>query len=194
MIPASFDMIVSQMNRRLEAYTERAAVTEMAKTGATIPLAADATSSAITAALGQASATVYANTGDLPTWLAMGPKAYGRLIGISDWAGRPMIPSVGAVNAWGANGSPDQFFASLAGMRVVVTYAISDADMYVGNAYGLEVYEKRLPILEAIEPSVLGRQLAVASLLAFYRPPTTEAGPGGTPPAVYNGTVKIDWA
>jgi len=194
MIPASFDMIVAQMNRRLEAYTERAAVTEMAKTAATIPLAADADSGAINAALGQASATVYANTGDLPTWLAMGPKAWGRLIGTSDLAGRPMIPPVGPVNAWGGGGGTDTFFTSFAGMRVVVSYAISDADMYVGNAYGLEVYEKRLPILEAIEPSVLGRQLAVASLLAFYRPPTKEAGPSNTPPAEYNGVVKIDWA
>lgn len=188
MVPSGFDIIVSQMNRRLEAYSERAAVTEMAKTTATIPLAADATSAAITAALGQASADVFAATGMLPTWLAMGPKGYGRLIGVSDLAGRPMIPAVGPVNAWGT-GQADSFFPSIAGMRVVVSHAIADADMYVGNSFGLEVYEKRLPVLQAVEPSVFGRQLSVQTMLAFYSPITTE---GVTPSR--NGVVHIDWA
>lgn len=193
MIPSGFDMIVSQMNRRLEAYSERAAVTEMAKTTATIPLAADADSAAVSAVLGEASATVFANTGGLPTWMAIGPTAYGRLIGMTDLAGRPMIPTVGPVNAWAGGGSPDTFFTSLAGMRVVVTYGITDADIYVGNAFALEVYEKRLPILQAVEPSVFGRQLSVQTMLAFYRPVTKEATATPTPEE-NNGVVKIDWA
>lgn len=194
MVPSGFDMIVSQMNRRLEYYSEVAAVTEMAKTTEEIALAADADSAAISAAIGQASATVFANTGALPTWLAMGPTAWGRLIGTSDLAGRPMIPAVGAVNAWASGGGPDTFFTSFAGMRVVVSYAITDADMYVGNSYGLEVYERRLPILQAVEPSVFGRQLSVQTMLAFYRPVTAEAGPGNVPPAESNGVVQINWA
>lgn len=193
LIASAWDLVVSQMNARLENLSEVAVVTELAKTGETIALGATATSAEITAALGNASATVFTNTGRLPTWLAMGPAAYGRLIGVSDLAGRPMIPAVGAVNAWGS-GSPDSFFGSLAGMRVVVTHAITDADMYVGNSYGLEVYERRLPVLSAVEPSLLGRQIAVATMLGFYAPITTEAGAGGTPPAERNGVVHIDWA
>ena len=194
MIPSGFDMIVAQMNRRLEYYCEVAAVTEMGNSTETIPLAADADSAAISAAIGQASTVVFQNTGSLPTWLAMGPVAWGRLIGTTDLAGRPMIPATGAVNAWAQGGSADTFFTSFAGMRVVVSYAISGADMYVGNSYGLEVYERRLPILQAVEPSVFGRQLSVQTMLAFYNPVTTEAGPGGTPAAETNGVVHIDWA
>lgn len=195
MMASSLDMIVSHMNRRLEYYSEVAAITAMDATTESIPLAADATSAAISAALGEASATVFRNTGQLPTWLAMGPDAWGRLIGTSDLAGRPMIPSVGPVNAWGANGAPDTFFTGIAGMRAVVSYAIADTTMYVGNAFGLEVYEKKLPVLQAVEPAVFGRQISVQTALAFYNPITTEAVTGGTPaPAERNGIVKIEWA
>ena len=194
MIASSLDMVIAQMNRRLEWYSEKAAVTEMAATGETLPLAADATSADVTAVIGEAAALVYANTGDLPTWLAMGPKGWGRFIGLSDLAGRPMIPAVGPVNALGASGSVNQFFTGIAGMRAVVTPAITDADFYVSNSYGLEVYEKRLPILQAVEPSVFGRQVSVQTMLAFYRPLTAEAGPGNVPPAESNGVVHVDWA
>jgi hypothetical protein len=193
MLPSGLDMIVSHMNRRLEYYSEVAAVNEMSQTTETIPLAADADSAAIQGALGQASATVFANTGNLPTWLAMGPTAWGRLIGTTDLAGRPLVPAVGPVNA-NAQGGPGEFFTTFAGMRVVVSFGITDADMYLGNPYGLEVYEKPLPVLQSVEPSVFGRQLSVQTMLAFYRPVTAEAGAGNVPPAENNGVVKIDWA
>jgi len=47
-------------------------------------------------------------------------------------------------------------------------------------------------VLEAIEPALLGRQVAVAEALAFYRPTTQEADAG--PPVVAqagNGAVRI---
>ena len=190
LIPSGYDMIVAQMNRRLEAYTERAAVDEMNNTTATVA-AADGTSAGITAAVGEASALVFRNTGSLPTWMAMGPDGWGNLIGISDLAGRPMIPAVGPVNAWGANGGGDTFVTGFAGMRVVVSYAIDGTDIFIGNSFGLEVYERRLPVLNAVEPSVFGHQLSVQSMIGFYRPVTAEAGAGNVPPAESNGVVKI---
>ena len=45
--------------------------------------------------------------------------------------------------------------------------------MYVGNNYGLEVYERPMPMMQVLEPSVYGRQIGVATFLAFYHPPTT---------------------
>jgi hypothetical protein len=49
----------------------------------------------------------------------------------------------------------------------------------------------RLPLLRATEPSVMGEQMAVAALVSTYQVPTTEAGPSNTPPAAYEGIVKI---
>jgi hypothetical protein len=188
MLAGSLDMIVRQMNHRLEYYCEHAVVTELDKTTEIIPLTAAATGAEVTAAIGQASATVFANTGSLPTYLAMGPTAYGRLVGMSDLAGRPLFSAVNPVNALGS-GDANTFITSLAGMSAVVSYAITDSDMFVGNAFGLEVYERKLPILQAVEPSVFGRQLSVQTALGFYAPITTE---GATP--ARDGVVHIDWA
>lgn len=194
MMSGSLDMLVSHMNRRLEIASEAAVVAELDETGATVPLAADADAAAINAAIGQAAALVATTTGRLPTWMAMGPTAWGRLIGLSDAAGRPLFPNVGPANALGT-GTATDYITNVRGIPAVVTFAISDAAIYVGNPFGLEVYEKPMPVLTAVEPSVFGRQISVQTALAFYRPVTKEAVTGGSPtPAENNGVVKIDWA
>jgi hypothetical protein len=59
---------------------------------------------------------------------------------------------------------------SVAGLRVIVTPAIADNTFWVGNSYVIEGAIYRYPVLEAVEPSVLGRQIAVAASTAGYRP------------------------
>lgn len=186
MISSSLDMVVTHMNRRLERVSEAAVITEIAKTTDTVAI----TMPNVMAALGDAAALVFANTGQLPSWIAMGANGWGSLMGLTDAAGRPLFPPTGPSNALGTGGVTG-FTTSIAGMTAVVTQGITDNTLYVGNRYGLEVYEKRHPVMTAIEPSVFGRQIAVASSLGFYRPITTEAGPANTPPAERNGVVKI---
>lgn len=194
MLSGSLDMVVSHMNRRIEGYSETAVVVELDKTGAIVPLADTATSTEITEAVGLAAAMVVENTGNLPTWIAMGPTAWGALIGVSDLAGRPLMPNVGPVNAYGQGGA-DAYFGSAFGLRSAVSPAITDKAIYVGNGFGLEVYERPMPLMQAFEPSLYGRQIAVATFLGFYAPITTEAVTGGSPvPAKRDGVVKIDWA
>jgi len=189
LIAGSLDMVVSHMNRRVELYSESAVVTELAKSTATVAVATDD----VTAAIGAAATLVVENTGRPPSWLAMGPKAWGQLIGLTDAAGRPLFPGLGPVNALGT-GNASTFFGSILGLTAAVTPAITDKTMYVGNSFGLEIYERPLPLMQAFEPSVYGRQVAVATFLGFYAPITTEAGPSDTPPAKREGTVKITWA
>lgn len=187
MISSSLDMVVSHMNARLEAASEAAAVAQIDQTTEIIPLAATATGAEVQAAIGQGAATVFTNTGRLPTWLALGPVAFGRLIGLSDLAGRPLFPALGPANAMG-NGDASQFMTSIAGLRAVVTHGITDAAMYMSNSFGFEVYERRFPVLQAVEPAVFGRQISVQTGLNFYSPITNETGPER------NGVVKLDWA
>lgn len=189
LISGSLDMVVSQMNYRVEQYSENAVVAELAKTGETVAVTGDD----ILAAIGDAATLVIRNTGRQPTWLAMGPEGWGALIGLSDLAGRPLFPPVGPANALGTGGVGD-YMPSVAGLRAVVTPAIHDKTMYVGNSFGLEVYERPLPLMQAFEPSVYGRQVAVATYLGFYSPITAEAGPANVPPAERNGVVELTWA
>lgn len=189
LLSGSLDMVVSQMNYRIEQYSENFVVAELAKTGATVAVANDD----VLAAIGEASTTVIQNTGRPPTWIALGPEGWGSLIGLSDLAGRPLFPPVGPSNALGT-ADAGQMFGSIAGLRAVVTPAIADKTMYVGNSFGLEIYERPLPLMQAFEPSVYGRQVAVATYIGSYAPITTEAGPGNVPPAVRNGIVEITWA
>ncbi len=193
MVSGSLDMIVTHMNKRVAALSEARVVAEIGETGASVPLAADADSAAILDAIGQAVTVVVQNTHMLPQWIAMGPIGWGRLIGTSDLAGRPILPPVGPVNALGT-GNAGSYSASIAGLQAIVTPGITDASMYVGNSSGLEVYERPMPMMQALEPSVYGRQVGVSTFLAFYHPPTKEAGPGNVPPAEFNGVVKIAWA
>lgn len=189
MLAGSLDMIVTQMNHRVEQYSENAVVTELAKTTAIVAVATDD----VVKALGSAATNVIKATGRPPTWVAMGPAGWGALIGKSDLAGRPLFPAIGPVNALGT-GDAGTYIGSLMGLAAAVTPAISDKTLYVGNSFGLEVYERPLPLMQAFEPALYGRQVAVATYVGFYAPITVEAGPADTPPAKREGVTKITWA
>jgi hypothetical protein len=189
LLSGSLDMIVSQMNNRLERYSENYVVTQLAASTATIAVAADD----VVAAIGAASAMVIENTGRPPSWIALGPNGWGSMIGLTDAAGRPLFPGVGPVNALGT-GNAGSYFGSILGLAAVVTHAITDKTFYIGNSFGLELYERPLPLMQAFEPSVYGRQVAVATYIGTYAPITTEAGPGNVPPAAREGVVKVTWA
>jgi hypothetical protein len=99
----------------------------------------------------------------------MGPLGWVRLGSTVDLAGRPLFPTLGAANAPGT-ARADSFATTVAGLSPVVTPAITDDALFVGGPDGLEGYMYRYPVLDTVEPSVLGRQVAVAASIAAYRP------------------------
>lgn len=192
-VAQALDLVIGQMGKRLSRYEEAAAVTALTATTATVPLTDATDPAAVLAAFFAASALVYTNTGELATNVAMGPLGWQALGSLVDSAGRPMFPWLGAANAMGSMSADSFGLTGPAGLTPVVTYGITTNDFYVYNAAGLEAYEYRFPVLEAVEPSVLGRQIAVAASLAFYSPTTTEAVTGGSPVAAkHEAVVKIN--
>jgi hypothetical protein len=177
--PNALQIILDQLRRRLENAIDTSLVAEMQESTGFLALPADATAAQTIQAIYDAAAMYYGVTNQLPSWLAMGPLGWARLGGLTDLAGRPLFPTLGAANAPGTM-SAASFSVTVAGLRPIVTAAITDESMYVGGEEGLEGYLYRYPVLEAVEPSVLGRQVAVAASTAGYRP---------TPYA--NATVKI---
>ena len=189
-VPGALDIVVRQLNRRTSRGIEKLAVTKLTGASNHIPLADDADAAAVQAAIFAGAAAVFKATGRMPQWLAVGPDGWARLGGVTDLAGRPIFPALNPVNAAGT-ANPGELALNVAGLRVIVTAGITDKAIYMGNSDGLEIYSYRFPLLSATEPSLLGRQLAVAASMGSYQPPTEEAGAGNTPPAVYGAIVVL---
>jgi hypothetical protein len=186
----AWDIIVGQMQQRLAWAGEYAAIQELALTTAVVPLPPGSTSDVVLTALFDAAALVYQNTYALPSWIAYGPLGWAMLGSLVDLAGRPLFPFLGAANAFGQANLGDFNLGPL-GLQQIVTPGITDENIYMGNAFGFEAYVYSFPILEAVEPSVLGRQLAVAEAMCFYRPTTVEETAPGAGDAQKNGIVRI---
>lgn len=190
--PGSLDLIVRQLQRRVAWQGEAAGVMEMQKSTAEVPLAAGATAQEVLEALYAGAVLVYEATNALPTWIAYGVQGWAMLGSLTDAAGRPLFPWLGAANALGTS-ELGEFDLGPLGLRQIVSPAITDTSIWLGNELGMECYSYPFPVLEAVEPSVLGRQVAVAEALAFYRPTTQEADPDAVPPVEQagNGAVRV---
>ena len=173
-IPSALDAVIGQLSRRVALVTEAAAITELALTTSKVTLAAGAAASAVLAALYDAAVLVFQKTGDMPTSLVAGPLGWAMLGKLVDAAGRPLFPWLGPSNAMGT-ASLNDFSMGPLGLEWTVTPAITDTRMWMFNSLGFEAWGYQFPVLEAIEPSVLGRQVAVSEAISFYRPKTSES-------------------
>jgi len=183
-VPSALQLVIDHLQARTEVAIEKAAVAAAASTDKTVILAADATGAEVQAAVWEAIAAVFTATGQPASWMTAGPLGAAMLGSTVDLAGRPLFPIIGPANALGT-ANAGQIIAPF-GLAFAVTPAITDTTLFVGNSVGLEAYVYRYPVLDALEPSILGRQIAAAADTAFYKVPTTEGAP-----ATYAGIVKI---
>jgi len=166
---APMDSIVNQLARRYSYAVERMALANIEQSTSKVTLPSTATGAETIQAIYDAAAINYAQTGALPSVLAVGPLGWARLGGLADAAGRPVFPFMGPSNASGTQ-SATSFEGNPVGLRLVVTPAITDEDMWVLNSDSLEIYEQLIGQLSIVEPSVLGIQVAYAGYTGFYRP------------------------
>jgi hypothetical protein len=187
----ALNIILGRFAKRRARKTERYALAEVRQTTNTVALAADADQEAVYNAVWDAAVQVWLRTGELPEWIATGPTGWSRLGRMLDLAGRPLFPTISAgasVNAMGRMSADTFQSVGPAGLPMAVTYGITDGAFIVGNSASLEVYEYPYPMLQAVEPAVLGQQIAVASEIGTYRPATD--GLAGDAPTG-NGAVVI---
>lgn len=187
--PGAWDIIVTQMNRRVAWQGEAAAIAELSDSEGEVPLATGADSDVVLAALVDAAVKVYENTQQFPTWIAFGPLGWATLAKLVDDVKRPLFPFLAAQNAMGTSGLGDMSLGPL-GLQQILTPGITTVDIWLGNDLGLEAYAYQFPVLESVEPSVFGRQIAVAEALAFYRPTTLEGDPAEGAGAVRVGPAS----
>jgi hypothetical protein len=155
--PGALGIIVDQMNRRRSSKIEAALVAELSASTGETALAADADAAEMITAIWQAAAAVGSSTDEPPTMIVMGWDGWARLGGLADAAGRPLMPFAGG----GVFGT---------GLRPVVTPKITDDSFWVLNDLSIEAWVYYYGVLEAVEPSVLGRQVAVAADFKALRP------------------------
>lgn len=169
--PGALDIILTQMQRRVAWQAEFASVTALyGGTVQKLTLASGAAVSAVWATLVQAARMVAETTLSPAEWIMFGPLGWERLANLVDTTGRPLFPWLGPVNPFGQANLSDLGDVSLSGLRPIYTVGLTTADIWIGNSYGLEAYVYPFPVLESIEPSVFGRQIAVAQAVATYKP------------------------
>jgi HK97 family phage major capsid protein len=168
--PDSLGIILEQLRIRLEEALEVAAAAAITAGSTLVTTSDTATADVILKAIYTAASAYYVKTRTMPNWLAMGPAGWARLGGLTDLAGRPMFPTLGASNAPGT-AAATQFSMTVAGLQAVVSPAITGDGYFVGGSAALEGYLYRYPVLESVEPSVLGRQVAVAVEAGTHKPP-----------------------
>lgn len=182
---AAWDIIITQLQKRVAWQGEAAAILELQQSASEVPLATGAASDVVLSALVDGAVEVWEKTGEFPTWIAFGALGWARLAKLVDDVKRPLFPFLGAQNALGTSNLGGAALGPL-GLDQILTPGITNADIWMGNDIAIEAYNYPFPVLEAVEPSVFGRQVAVAEALAFYRPTTTEGTPG-----TGDGAVRI---
>lgn len=172
--PAGWQLIIDQLRRRVARVGELAALTSLATSTGSETIASGATAGTVWEALVSAARKVWSATGMPPEWIAYGPLGWQRLARVVDSSLRPLFPNLGPVNAFGQAVLGDTDL-NMSGLRSITTHAISTDAIWMGNSLSFEAFSYSFPVLESVEPSVFGRQVAVAEALAFYHPVANSA-------------------
>lgn len=158
-------------------------------------------------ALFTASATIYGAVNSMPNTLWVSPDVWAFLGSMVDTTGRPLFPSIGPMNALGRIG-PQSLTGDIATFNLVVDAYFPPKTAIVGDATYVETYEQIGGQVQAVEPTLLGTNIAYYGYaawavldpdafvqLAAPIPPPLAAEPegtnGGTTTGTYSG-VKVE--
>lgn len=163
--PAILDILVADLAAEYAKRTDlaftsafSAAVTQTvyATTGAT-PAVSDGRS--WMSALYEAAAIIFATGAASPSTLWAAPDTWSRLGALTDDSGRPMFPAANPFNGMGQL-TPNAQTGTVAGFRIVVDPMFPSGTAILGDPAGVETYETIGGLLQALQPSVLGNEIA----------------------------------
>jgi hypothetical protein len=166
--PGLLDMVVSDLADQYaivsESYAAALLVTVgTANAGTSIVLGPDTVVGAIYAG----AADIYATTGRLPSHVAISVDVWAKLGGMVDTTKRPLFGAFAPSNSLGGLDAGSLAVpGGFGGLRVVVSPALPALTAIVYAAEGMEVFERRLGVLQAIEPERAGRVVSYSGLFA----------------------------
>lgn len=170
--PQILDIVINDLAARYAIKTEAAVGTELdASTAVAVGYGASPTAATITAALWAAAEDINTaiDVGGDEIILAVAPD---RLAVFG-----PLFPPVNV-----QNGQSEGLFAGrfgqgvvggIAGVRLIMSKGLASGKAFLFSTAAIEVYEQRIGTLQAVEPSVLGVQVAYAG---YFTPLTIEDG------------------
>ena len=166
--PQVMDLIINDLAAQYAIVTEAATADVLATTSATAveyPLVTgnDFTQEALAGALWDAAATVFTATqGEGRLVLAVAPdrlKVFG-----------PLFAPVNPQNAQGDGFNAGRFgqgiMGNISGIEVVMSAGLGSGEAFLYSTAAVEVWEQRVGMLQVVEPSVLGVQVAYAGYFA----------------------------
>lgn len=164
--PAILDLLVADLAASYADATDEAFCTYFAaQVTQTQPLAGG-TGGDVLEAIYAAAGTVYGNVNAMPSTLWVAPNVWGALGSMTDGSGRPLFPFVNPVNGMGSM-APGTIEGSVAGMRLAVDKNFPAGTAILGDPAYVEVYETLGGQVSAVEPSVLGTQIAFYGYIAW---------------------------
>lgn len=167
--PSLLNTIISDLAEQYAIETESLAAAELVRAGATsthttVDLTAATAAVDFQKAVFEQAAAVYGATGRLPTHVAMGVGAWAALGGLGDTTNRPSFPTMGVQNSMASIGANTLDAGPFAGLQMLVSPALSANQAIVYASGGMELFERRLGVLQAIEPERAGRVVSYSGL------------------------------
>lgn len=162
--PGTLDMIISDLADQYAIATEAYACAEVLRAGTaskltSIVLGPDTINEAIFAA----AAKLYGLVGRMPSAVGLSVDAWAAIGGLSDASKRPLFPALAPSNAPGT-AAANSWSQAVSGLPVVVSPGYADATVVVYAGNSIETFERRLGVLQAIEPERAGRVVSYSGL------------------------------
>lgn len=164
--PAIMDLLVSDLAASYAQVTDAAFCTYFNGQVTQTEAAATPDGKGVLGALYAASGDIYASTNGMPDTLWAAPDVWGSLGSMVDGSGRQLFPTVNPQNALG-NIQPTSMTGTVAGFRMVIDKNLPAGTAILGDSQYVEVYETIGGQVSAIEPSVLGTQVAFYGYIAW---------------------------
>jgi HK97 family phage major capsid protein len=164
--PSILDLIVADLAASYANATDAAFVTYFLSTVTQTEALATPDSKGLLGAIFAATGTIFSQTNTMPDTLWVAPDVWGSLGSMVDSTGRQLFATVNPVNGLGTI-SPTTMTGSLAGYKLAIDKNLPSGTAVLGDSTYVEVYETVGGQVSAIEPSVLGTQIAFYGYIAW---------------------------
>jgi hypothetical protein len=162
--PGLLDIIVSDLADEYAIQSEIMACAEVARAGTASAIGGiDFTPATLNEAIYEAAAKVYDLTKRMPSHIGMSVDVWAMIGGLTDDTGRPIFPAIFPSNAPGQQAA-NSFVGQANGVPRVVSPGFDPGTLVVYAADSIESFERRLGVLQAVEPERAGRVVSYSGL------------------------------